>query len=167
MLQRYRMITIEVNDRSVLDTLNRMVQGLGDATPVMADLANVLASESKHQVASQSGPLGPWPALSDVTKQMRGLRGTWPGRMLQVSSAGLAASVQTAHGPDWASIFTNKPYAAMHQFGGTTSARSMIPGKTIPARPYLPFNPRSSEITPEAQAAVLDVVNAWLSELTA
>ena len=50
---------------------------------------------------------------------------------------------------------------------GTTSARSMIPGKTIPARPYLPFNPRSSEITPEAQAAVLDVVNAWLSELTA
>ena len=41
------MITIEVNDRSVLDTLNRMVQGLGDATPVMADLANVLASESK------------------------------------------------------------------------------------------------------------------------
>ena len=61
MLQRYRMITIEVNARDVLDTLNRMVQGLGDATPVMADLANVLASESKHQFASQSGPLGPWP----------------------------------------------------------------------------------------------------------
>ena len=52
------MITIEVNDRSVLDTLNRMVQGLSDATPVMADLAQVLASESERQFASQSGPWG-------------------------------------------------------------------------------------------------------------
>lgn len=161
------MITIEVNDRSALDALNRMVQGLSDATPVMADLAQLLAIESEHQFASQSGPLGPWPGLSDVTKQMRARGGSWPGKMLQISSAGLAASVQTAYGPDWASISTNKPYAAMHQFGGTTSARSMIPGKTIPARPYLPFNPRTNEITPDAQATILDVVNSWLHQLTA
>lgn len=159
------MITIEVNDRNVLDALNRVVQGLEDASPVMADLAQLLASESEQQFASESGPLGQWRDLTDVTKKMRERRGTWPGRILQITSGGLAASVQTAHGPDWAAIFTNKPYAAMHQFGGTTSARSMIPGKIIPARPYLPFNPQTNEVTPETQAAILDIVNAWLHHL--
>lgn len=134
--------------------------------PVMADLANALASESERQFASESGPLGPWPGLSETTKAMRTRRGTWPGKKLQISSGGLAASVQTSHGPNWAMIHTNKPYAAMHQFGGTTSPRSMIPGKTIPARPFLPFNPQTSEITPEAQATITDVLNHWLGQIT-
>lgn len=34
-------------------------------------------------------------------------------------------------------IGSNMEYAAMQQFGGVTSSRSAIPGKRIPARPFL------------------------------
>ena len=42
------MITIEVNDRSVLDALERLRRGLTDMTPVMADVAQALASASER-----------------------------------------------------------------------------------------------------------------------
>ena len=159
------MITIEVNDRSVLDALERLRRGLTDMTPVMADVAQALASASERQFASQSGPLGPWPHLQDVTTGMRTERGTWPGQMLQVSAGGLAASVQTSHGSNFARIGTNKVYAAMHMFGGTTSPASMIPGKKIPARPYLPFNPETQEITAEANQTVLEILEGYRQRL--
>ena len=159
------MITIEVNDRSVLDALERLRRGLTDMTPVMADVAQALASASERQFASQSGPLGPWPHLQDVTTGMRTERGTWPGQMLQVSAGGLAASVQTSHGSNFARIGTNQVYAAMHMFGGTTSSVSMIPGKKIPARPYLPFNPVTQEITAEANQTVLEILEGYLQRL--
>lgn len=156
------MITIEVKDSEVLDTLNRLARGMADTTPLMADVAQALLSESERQFANESGPLGAWPDLSDTTKDLREIYGTWPGKKLQASGA-LAASVQAAHGNGWASIGTNKVYAAMQFFGGTTSPDSMIPGKTIPARPFLPFHPETHELTPEAEASVLDILDAWLS----
>ncbi|MFD2379154.1 phage virion morphogenesis protein [Ottowia pentelensis] len=142
------MITIEVKDRQVLDMLNRLMRGMADTTPVMADVAAGLLSQSERQFATESGPFGPWPDLSDTTKALRTERGTLPGKMLQASGA-LAASVQAAHGNGWASIGSNKPYAAMQFFGGTTSSTSMIPGKAIPARPFLPFHPETHELTPK------------------
>lgn len=160
------MITIEVNDRGVLDMLARLQRGLGNMAPAMADIAQALASESERQFSSESGPLGPWPDLSDeTTKVFRGQRGTWPGKMLQVSAGGLAASVQTAFGRDFASVGTNKPYSAIHMFGGTTSPSSMIPGKDIPARPYLPFHPETLELTSEAKATVLEILESYLNQL--
>jgi phage virion morphogenesis protein len=159
------MITIEVKDGGVLAALRKLVNGLDDMTPAMADIAQALASESERQFATESGPLGRWPDLSDYTKAFRSEKGTWPGRMLQVSAGGLAASVQTAHGEDFAMISSNKPYSAMQQFGGTTSPNSMIPGKTIPARPYLPFHPETLELSEPAQQTVLEVLQGWLSGL--
>ena len=45
-------------------------------------------------------------------------RAHWPGQILQVSGgAGLAGSVQSDHGRDFAEAGTNKVYAATHQFG--------------------------------------------------
>lgn len=161
------MITIKVNDKSVLETLDRLVRGLSDTTPVMADIAQALASESERQFATESGPLGAWPGLSEEsTIPLRTKKGTWPGQMLQVSSGGLAPSVQTAYGKDFASISSNKPYSAMHMFGGTTSPSSMTPGKTIPARPYLPFNPDTLELSTQAQDNVLDILAMWLGNLS-
>lgn len=160
------MITIEVNDRHVLDLLDRLMRGLSDTTPVMADIAQALASESERQFATESGPLGAWPGLSEEsTIPLRTKKGSWPGQKLQVSAGGLAPSVQTAYGKDFASISSNKPYSAMQMFGGTTSASSMIPGKAIPARPYLPFNPETLELSDQAEDNVLDILNAWLDGL--
>lgn len=160
------MITIEVNDRPVLDVLDRLLGLMGDMSPVMADVAQALASEAEQQFETQSGPSGPWEALSeDATIPMRIRAGTWPGKVLQVSG-GLAASVQTSYGPDFASIGSNKVYAPMHMLGGTTAANSMIPGKTIPARPFLPFIPETGQLSPNAEATVLEILESILSRAT-
>jgi phage virion morphogenesis protein len=160
------MITIEVKDQEVTAMLNRLMAGMNDLQPAMANVAQALASESERQFATQSGPLGAWPSLSsETTIPFRTKKGTWPGKMLQVSAGGLAASVQTAYGSNFARIGSNKPYSAMHMFGGTTSAKSMIPGKRIPARPYLPFNPQTSELSDPAKATVIEVLETYLSRL--
>lgn len=161
------MITIEVNDRPVLDVLNRLLGLMGDMSPVMADVAQALVSESEQQFETQSGPSGPWEALSEETTiPMRIRAGTWPGKVLQVSAGGLASSVQTSYGPDFASIGSNKVYAPMHMFGGTTASNSMIPGKAIPARPFLPFIPETGQLSPNAEATVLEILESILSRAT-
>ena len=54
-------------------------------------------------------------------------------------------------------------YAAMQQFGGTTGSGSMIPGKKIPARPFLPIKPDGT-LYPQEQALVLQALNDFLSD---
>ena len=160
------MIKIEIKDQDVLTMLSRVQAGMKDMRPAMANVAQALASESERQFATQSGPFGAWPGLSSATTiPFRTKKGTWPGRILDVSSGGLAASVQTSYGADFARIGSNKPYSAMQMFGGTTSPRSMIPGKKIPARPYLPFNPQTGDLTPQAKATVLEVLETYFGRL--
>lgn len=161
------MIKIEIKDQDVLTMLSRLQAGMKDMRPVMANVANALASASERQFATQSGPFGAWSSLSTAsTIPARIKKGTWPGRILDVSTAGLASSVQTSYGADFARIGSNKPYSAMQMFGGTTSSSSMIPGKKIPARPYLPFNPQTKDLTPQAKATVLEVLETYFGQLT-
>ena len=54
-------------------------------------------------------------------------------------------------------------YAAMHQFGGTTAANSMIPGKNIPARPYLPIY-QDGTLYPQERDLILAEINGYLLE---
>jgi len=157
------MIAVEVKDQEVLAALGKLMAGLKDMRPAMANVAQALGSESERQFSTQSGPLGPWPGLAESTKHARGQQGTWPGRMLQVSAGGLAASVQTAFGSSFASIGSNKPYSAIHQFGGMAGRGHSA---KIPARPYLPFHPQTSELTQSAKATVLDVLDSYLSRIT-
>lgn len=157
------MITIEVKDQEVLAILNRLAAGMNDMRPAMANIAQVLASESERQFATQSGPLGAWPGLADSTKEARSKKGTWPGKMLQVSAGGLAASVQTAYGANFASIGSNKPYSAIHMFGGNAGRGH---ASKIEARPYLPFNPQTSELTEPAQQTIVEVLDLYIQRLT-
>ncbi len=79
------MITIKINLESALATLDRMARGAQDASPLMADLAEALASESERQFAGQSGPLEPlepWAISRPVKQRMCERRGTWPGKLL-------------------------------------------------------------------------------------
>ncbi|MDD5479687.1 phage virion morphogenesis protein [Rhodoferax sp.] len=158
------MITIEVKDQEASDMLRQLSARVKDMRPAMAEVANALASESERQFKTQSGPLGKWPDLSDeTTKVFRTRKGSWPGQILQVSAGGLAASVQTSFGADFASVGSNKPYAAMHMFGGVTSPKSMIPGKRIAARPFLPFNPQTQALSVPAREAIVEILNNYLA----
>jgi phage virion morphogenesis protein len=158
------MVKIEIDDRDVMSALQALMRRGGDMSPAMANIAQVLASESERQFRDQAGPGGAvWPDLTEATKAMRKKRGTWPGATLQVSAGGLAASVQTGYAPAEAWIGSNKPYAAMHQFGGITSPRSMIPGKVIEARPFLPFDPQTERLSADAERTILEVLGGYLA----
>lgn len=163
------MLTISVLDRPFKDYLKRLQAGMDDMTPAMADITTALLSESERLFRTESGPLGAWPSLSaesTIPMRMAANPPTWPGKMLQVSGGGLAASVQGGHTALEAVIRSNNPYAAIQYFGGTTSASSMIPGKRIPARPYMPFHPETHDLTPEGERAVLDVLEEYIAELS-
>lgn len=157
------MITVEVKDQEVIAVLRRLMDGMKDMRPAMANVAQALASESERQLAGQTGPLGAWPALASSTILDRTKKGTWPGRMLQVSPGGLAASIQIAYDQNSARIGSNKPYSAIHMFGGSAGRGHAA---KIPARPYLPFNPQTAELSDPAKATVLDVLETFLGQLS-
>ena len=63
---------IEVKDKALHEFLNRMLRHLSDTTPMMADIAQIMADAAEAQFAGESGPDGQaWPALADSTKTSR------------------------------------------------------------------------------------------------
>ncbi|TBN36300.1 phage virion morphogenesis protein [Pseudomonas sp. BGI-2] len=80
------------------------------------------------------------------------VHGNWPGQILQVSAAGLAASITTYATDSSALVGSNKPYAAMMQFGGEQADFPYLWGD-VPSRPYLPVDLDGS-LQPEAEEAI-------------
>ena len=152
--------TIQIDNQEVLDAFNRLIASVEDMTPVMANVAQALESETERQFASESGPFGAWPELAPSTIKERTASGTWPGKMLQRSAGGLAASVFSNYGRDFAEIGSNKPYAAIHHFGGQAGRGLKT---TIPARPYFPFDPIGLTFSKESEMTILDVFEGYLS----
>jgi len=158
------MIQIIINDSRVLEALDSLLAAGDDMSEAMADIAYALESESERQFRTESGPAGAWPELTESTRSMREKKVKWPGQKLRVSGQ-LAASVQTGYDATSAWIGSNKPYAAMQFFGGVTSPNSMIPGKTIPARLYLPFDPADQSLSQEAEKTILEIIQGYLDRL--
>ena len=71
--------------------------------------------------------------------------------------------MQTAFGANYVSIGSNKPYSAIHMFGGQAGRGGAT---TIKARPYLPFNPETNELSDPAKVTVLEVLDVYFSRLT-
>ena len=152
---------IIIDDREVLAVFSRLISSAGDMTPIMADIAQALESETERQFEAESGPLGPWPTLAPSTILERMRAGKWPGKILQRSAGGLAASIFSGHGRDFAEVGSNKPYAAIQHFGGKAGRGRKA---NIPARPYFPFNPVCMTLSEGANGAILDVISDYLSQ---
>jgi len=149
------MIEIQYDDREVLDALHELQRRMGDLTPVMRGIAGVMADATERAFGNEEDPATglAWHPLMASTVKMRG----GDAHPILQRSGQLASSVVTDYGADFAQIGTNKVYAAMHQFGGVTSPNSMIPGKTIPARPFLGLGD-------DDQEEILDIVRGYLGE---
>lgn len=152
------LISIEVNDQEVRDLLNRLQSKMSSMAPVFADIAQAMESETESNFAKQAGPLGAWPRLSEATIASRLKVGTWPGRILQVTG-GLARSVVSASGSDFARISSSMVYSAIHQFGGLAGRGRSV---RIPARPYLPVHP-DGRLQDSADRTITEILNAYLS----
>jgi phage virion morphogenesis protein len=177
-------IDIKIDDRQVLDALNRLVELGRDMRPVMRDISTVLMGVVRDAFDTETDPATgeKWPDLSPKTTiPRREASGHWPGSVLQVTGQ-LAASIQPDYGADYAVAGTNRPYASTHQFGARMgefgrysqiSRRSRykegdfrrnagtvkgfpIPWGDIPARPFL-------GLSDEGREDILDVLRQHLS----
>ncbi len=80
------MLTIELNNQRLQQTLSQIEDAIGDLTPLMQAIAAELASQTEENFEHEGRP--EWPELSDVTTERRAKQGHWPGQMLQVSAGG-------------------------------------------------------------------------------
>lgn len=147
------MITVELDSNRLQEVLRKVEWAVGDLAPLMRGIAAELASVTEENFENEGRGTEQWQALSEVTTGRRETSGTWPGQMLQVSAAGLAASVTTQATDSSAMVGSNKPYAAMMQFGGDKSDFPHLWGD-IPGRPYLPMD-AEGKLQPEAEEAIL------------
>ena len=123
--------TITIDDHAS-DSLRRLTQGLDDLSPLMRGIAGVIEDAAQQafedQASQESGT--PWAELKPATVKRRGGDAN---PILQVR--GDLAKLSSDYGQRYAQVGSNEPYAAIHQFGGTSD---MAPGPAgIPARPFL------------------------------
>ena len=136
--------------------LGQLLKNARHPRPMMRAIAAELLSITEDNFARQRWGSRKW----DPTK-----RG---GKILQKSGQ-LAASIHTASGNNFARIGTNKPYAAIHQFGGTVKAKNKpylvfkvgdgfrrVKQVKIPARPYLSIS-KGGTLQASAESRLLDV----------
>lgn len=109
-------IEIQLDDHLLRQRLDQLMGTLADSRPLMAGIAATLAAQT-GQAFQDEGP--GWEKLKPATIRERKRLGKWPGPILVRSAGGLAASISTDSGPNFAVVGTNKVYAAIHQFGGT------------------------------------------------
>ncbi|WP_420788918.1 phage virion morphogenesis protein [Shewanella algae] len=116
--------------------------------PLMNDIGDVLLFSHQARNAQGIAPDGTtWAALSPTTQALKPRHKTTPLRLNDILLNQLAYQADD-HSLE---LGSNMVYAAMQQFGGTTSPKSMIPGREIPARPFL-------GLSDEDEAAVLEMV---------
>ncbi len=158
--------SIQIQDRALREALRRLASRLQDATPAMEGIARALRNHAEDAFERETSPFGdPWEDLQDTTKQRRERRGHWPGQILQVTGgSGLAGSISSAAGADWAQVGAGKigaakEYAAIHQFGGTPG---MPPGPAgVPARLYLPVD-QDGNLPDNLRREILDILAGFL-----
>lgn len=131
-------LQFHVNIGQAQRELDAILARLQRTRPLMAGISAELLSETESNFSAQGNPK--WKALATSTIASRTKAGTWPGMILQVSTAGLAASVHTSHTEATATIGAgagkSAAYAAIQQLGGQAGRGRKV---TIPARPYLPL----------------------------
>lgn len=154
------MITVELDHERLQAALRRVEWAVGDVAPLMRGIAAELVSQTEENFAEEGRP--DWADLSETTTERRAKTGNWPGQMLQISSAGLAASV-TSHADDSSALVgSNKPYAAMMHFGGSKSAFPHLWGD-IPGRPFLPMD-GNGLLQQESEEAILQLALTHLEQ---
>ncbi|HJW23799.1 MAG TPA: phage virion morphogenesis protein [Rhodocyclaceae bacterium] len=113
------MIGIEAKDQGVTSALNELMRRAGSLGAAGRSISLLFLSQTEKNFESESGPSGKWKELATATRKARAKLGKWPGKMLQMSAGGLAASVTPFSSDTEAGIGTNKVYGAIQHLGGT------------------------------------------------
>lgn len=128
-------VTVQIDDARVRRVLRDIEAFCGDASPLMADLAEGLFHRTQDRFDTQSDPDGhPWQELTAAYRERKLAKG-YPATLL-VMERRLRDELRPDFGPTFAEVATAPlPYAALHQFGGKPG---MAPGPAaVPRREYL------------------------------
>ena len=167
------MISISINDRQVLDTLNQLVSRAQNLRPAFAEIGEDMLESTKRRFSTATDPDGkPWAANSPVTvaRYLGNFKSSYKkdGSLSKAGEkragskkplTGETKALQTTinyqlQGATGVSIGSPMVYAAMQQFGGTKSQFPHLWGD-IPARPFL-------GISTTDQANILDILGSYL-----
>lgn len=145
------MIKVDIDDAELLSRLQALADRIEDNRPLMKELAGILLDAAEENFEQEGRPK--WPDLAESTKAERAAKGLWPGSILQRSGGrGLAGSIQTDTGMDYAVVGSNLRYAAIQQLGGKAGRGRKV---TIPARPFLGVND-------DDRKEILAAIDEWL-----
>lgn len=142
------MIRIELKEDEISGALEALVLRLGDMTPVMQEIGELLMTSTKDRFDEGNAPDGQvWTAKSPGTagRDRRPLFGP---------SGRLSTQIFYEAGPDQVKVGSNQVYAAMMQFGGLKAQYPHL-GGDIPARPFL-------GVSQEDRTGILATVAEWL-----
>lgn len=176
--------TIEVKDDAVQAVLKKLAGRADGLQPVLQAIGEGIVERTKRRFETSTAPDGtPWAPNSATTLAM--LAGRLGGQKSKVKKDGslnakgarqlagkkpligdsqdLRRQIIPLVAGNSLTVSSTPKYAAMQQFGGTTGAGSMIPGKKIPARPFLPVR-QDGTLYPDEQATVLQELNDFLME---
>lgn len=127
-------INVEINDREVVAALRRLLSAGADMEPVFRSIGERLLINTRARFGKQESPEGvAWAPLSETTKKLKKRN----KNKILTASGYLHDLLRYQASATGVEVGTDREYGAMHQFGGVTSPKSWIPGKTIPARPFL------------------------------
>lgn len=131
----------------------RLVQSTSNLSPVMAAIAEAVATDASDSFQEQRSPFGlPWEPLKPETLARR--RGT--GAQILLDTGRLRGSIHSTHGNDFAEVSANAIYAATHQFGRGA----------IPARPFMPINDNHN-LPDGLQNDIVDMIDGYLRRAVA
>lgn len=169
------MITIEFNERTILDTVHGLFKRTQDLRPALLEIGEDIAKSTRRRFVTSTAPDGtPWAPNSQVTidRYLGVFRGSYKKdgslskkgearkgskKPLIGESKDLATTITfQLDGTKAVMIGSNKPYAAMQQFGGTKARWPHLWGD-IPARPFL-------GLSDDDRRNVLDTVTSYLAD---
>ena len=133
--------SVTVDDKAVVEALRDLQRRVGDPSPALNAIGQLLVTETDLAFRGERDPWGrSWSALSPVTAKKR--RGSTS--QILSDTGRLRNSVNARVQGDSVTVGTNVEYAAPQQFGakkgafGSTRRGAPIPWGDIPARPFLP-----------------------------
>ena len=119
-------IRVYINDRQVRESLGALSRRMGDMTPVMRNIGEIVRASVIRNFREERDPSGArWkPSLRALLTRGKTLTDT----------AILRNSINVRPEPGRVSVGTNVVYAAIHQFGGKAGRGHKV---NLPARPFL------------------------------
>lgn len=136
------MIDIEINNaQEVTALLERLAQATAHRAPLMRSIAGTMES-----AVLQNFDVGGRPKWLGLKYRQ--------GTPL-VDTENLMGSITSDYSNDMATVGTNEPYAAIHQFGGKAGRGRKV---KIQARPFL-------ALTPQDEADILEDVQGYFQRL--